>query len=85
MSKQPECPECEKLAKISEESNKIGDFLEELNRKYYICEFDESDEVYYPVRKSINDYLAEYYDIDLDKVEDERRALLKWLQEQNND
>lgn len=33
MRPQPACPECEKLAKVSEESNKIGDFLDWLSNR----------------------------------------------------
>jgi hypothetical protein len=42
MSKQPECPECEKLAKISEESNKIGSW-EQLLAKYFEIDLDKAE------------------------------------------
>lgn len=90
MSTQPATPECEKLAKVSEESNKIGAFLDWLKDKgihLATWEYDEDldDERLFPHREPIQNILAEYYGIDLDKVETERRALLDWIQEQNND
>ena len=74
-------PECEKLASAHEESQVLGEFLEWLKRKYYICNFvEESDEVeeacFYPTHHSIEKLLAEYFNIDLDKVEEERRQIL---------
>lgn len=81
---QPQCPECERLAAVSEESNKIGDFLEWLQNKVTFCEWDDSHERYEKHKydyTSINGILADYFNIDLDKVEKERRALLEWLRE----
>lgn len=87
MSKQPPCPECEKLVAVSEESNKIGKFLSWLEAQgVTFCEWDDYDEQWTPhevSNLSINAVLAKYYDIDLDKVEKERRALLDWLRENN--
>jgi hypothetical protein len=91
---QPKCPECEKLAEVSEESNKIGGFLGWLFSKDLVIAGYEHNtrgwEELVVVRRyqgdsGINKLLAEYYGIDLDKVEKERRALLNWLREQNGD
>lgn len=103
MSAQPECPECEKLTQVSEESQRIGFFLEWLsNQGIVLSKYDhdfsgtlrdsegneeDCDEMLMPAWEykgdtGINKLLAEYFDIDLNKVEEERRALLKWLQEQ---
>lgn len=83
MNTQPECPECEKLSKVSEESNKIARFLNWLQDKkdYDICEYSGNDWAGYfnPVDLSTEQLLAEYFEIDLNKVEDERRALLDWI------
>ena len=88
-------PECEKLAKVSEDSNKIGRFLDWLQSqgimlaKYhehtddcydedgydYECEYTE--EMIQPVYENKEDMLARYYNIDMDKVEKERREILK--------
>ena len=87
-------PECEKLSKVSRESQKLGDFLEWLKGQgYYLCKFydretldasrDQSEEGFYPDYISIIDILAKYFDIDMNKVEEERAEILKKLREQN--
>lgn len=95
MRPQPECPECEKLMNVSGESNKIGQFLdyflpsEHLVLARWVDNEDSEiplDEMLVPAYEyqntnGINKLLAKYFKIDLDKVEDERRELLKWLQE----
>jgi hypothetical protein len=90
MANQPECLECEKLAAVSEESNKIGAFLDYLRMNgYVLAKWGDTREEYclemHLSDVNINHLLAEYYDIDLDKVEKERKSLLKWLREQSND
>lgn len=86
---QPPCPECEKLASVSEDSNKIGDFLSWLHSKGWVIAGYEHNERRYEelvaIRRfqgdtGINQLLAEYYKIDLDKVDKERKELLKWIQ-----
>lgn len=52
------------------------DFLEE--NGYAICEVELHDQ-WWPVRKSYEQLLADYFEIDLKKVEEERRALLEEL------
>lgn len=85
---QPPCPECEKLAAVSDQSNQIGAFLKWLfvegDTPYYICQWDDTYGGYYSTPlgdTGINKLLAKYFEIDLDKVEQERRALLDWLRE----
>lgn len=114
-------PECEKLAKVSKESNAIGQFLDWLNDEQNTRLFKWSDEAdngeakfidetgdatvpstysfdekededflnpeyetfpkgYYPVHKAHYQLLAQYFNIDLNKVEKERRQMLKELQ-----
>lgn len=89
-------PELEKLQAVKEKSQEIGFFLEMLLGKYTLCEFKNEEtwydqefdeefsnpEGYYPIRRSIQDLLAEYFEIDMDKVEAERRQILKELAEQ---
>ena len=93
---QPECPECEKLSAVSEESNQIGAFLDWMFEKYTVCEWIDERDVYdeetgeewdepagfYKVHQSIEQWLAEYFEIDLKKVDKERAALLEWLRSQ---
>ncbi|MBX4206143.1 hypothetical protein KW795_03000 [Candidatus Microgenomates bacterium] len=86
-SKQPFCPESIRLASVSEESNKLGDFLEWLqSQEVTFCSWNNKLEMYqvHPLeRLSINQILAQYYEIDLEKVELERREILRWLREVN--
>ena len=91
MKKQPPCPECEKLLAVSEKSNEIGEFLDWMFREtdYVLAKWCEEEcedgQDYYRVHLSdgmINDILAEFFHIDLDKVEQERKALLEWVREE---
>ena len=68
----PTCPECEKLKAVVSQSQPIGAFLEWL---------EEIHDVRLP-GGSVNELLAEYFEIDLDKVEVERRALLDFIREE---
>jgi hypothetical protein len=79
-TKEPKCPECEKLHKISPQSQMIGEFLEYLQSRGYIIA-ERWKEVLVPVHESTNELLAEYFDIDMNKVERERQALLDFIKE----
>ena len=82
-------PECEKLASVSKESNKIGQFMDWLiNEKGYELgrwedienvELDVTYEGLNPVNLNIESILAEYYNIDMNKVEKERQQILEDL------
>jgi hypothetical protein len=75
-------PECEKLVKVAKDSQKIGDFLEWLfGEKNYTLGKWHGDYLR-PVHERIEELLAEYFGIDLSKVETERREMLKALREQ---
>lgn len=80
----PECPEYEKMKQIADENNtqSIGLFLDYYLRQhgYTICKWDEEEEIFYQAGSSPERIIAECFDIDLDKVDDERRALLEWIQ-----
>lgn len=85
MRPQPKCPECEKLASVSEESNKIGNFFDWMQSEtaFRVCEYDETENYYFSSSHYDREQLlAKYFEIDLDKVEKERKALLEWVQEQ---
>ncbi len=80
--------ECEKLHAVAEQSQKIGEFLDWLlNAKgYVLAKWDASedgesgDEDQLTVQYvTINSLLAEYFKIDLNKVELERRSLMRDL------
>lgn len=92
-------PECNKLIKVSEQSQTVGAFLSWLSdeKKLTVCEIHEHDDddcygdksefrvcgltngEYIPASLNIEKLLAEYFDIDLNKVEKERRKILESL------
>lgn len=70
-------PEHEKLSKVRDHSQAIGEFLDWASEKgWSLAEWDEDDLHLWPVRKSVQEILAEYFKIDLVKLEDEKRAML---------
>lgn len=82
-------PELDKIRSTRKEKGTqfIGEFLEWLSRKNYtICEIQESrGEMgeYSPLYVSIETLLAQYCEIDLDKAEKERRAILEHIRSKN--
>lgn len=76
--------EIEKMLAVKDKSQVIGEFLDWLPSKgYVLCEWvtkckGTSSEWDEPVMlgKSINQILAEYFEISLNKIEEERQALL---------
>lgn len=68
--------EIEKVRAVRERSQTIGAFLEWLQSKEYVIASWGADDKLYPVRDSIEQLLAQYFDIDLKKLEKEKRALL---------
>lgn len=85
MKAPPVCHECEKLSKVSEKSQPLGEFLDWLHENNYVIaewnKFERNDERLYPTQTSIERLLAEYFKIDLDKVDEERTVLLNWIRE----
>lgn len=72
-------PEHDKLKAIQPLSQSIGEFLEWLSSEgMSICRYEESSEYrgYFPVRSSRDQLLAEHFEIDLNKLEAEKRQLL---------
>jgi hypothetical protein len=68
--------EHEKLSKIKDESQALGAFIEWL----------ESEGVHMPAkwhRRSMNEWLARYFEIDLNKLEEEKLHMLNRLREEN--
>ena len=82
-------PECEKLAKVSKESQVVGEFLEWLQNEKEIAlakwaqvegsVFSNSN--LFLVHDSTESLLAEFFEIDMNKVEEERQQILKELRE----
>jgi uncharacterized NAD(P)/FAD-binding protein YdhS len=79
----PAAPECERLVSVADESHKLGEFLDWLEQRYTLCTHDDPEGRYWPAFFSKEKLLAEYFKIDLDKVERERRALLNHLRSTN--
>lgn len=74
-------PEHEKMRMVQAECNAIGGFLEWLgNQEYIISKYDKYDRPM-PLHKHINEWLEMYFDIDGDVLEQEKRAMLKSLQD----
>ncbi len=48
-----------------------------------LCIFDDDTDEWEPVRFPIEEILARYFDIDLNKVEQERQRVLEYVREQN--
>jgi len=90
-------PEYEKLKAISDKSQAIGDFLEwtrgtlcEVHHHSKDCrgrgrvpECGLSEGEFTPIRRSIIDQLAEHFEIDQQRLEDEKRAMLDELRSAN--
>ncbi len=83
---QPKYPEHEKLKAISADSQKIGDFINWLGaNELSICGCREthSGVDWTPTIKPIRIILAEYFDIDQEKIDDEKDEMLKEMREEN--
>ena len=81
-------PEHEKMHAVVEQSQSIGEFLDWLtNEKSIVLSqwIDPESEHLTPINPNIQDLLAEYFDIDLDKIEKEKRQMLKTMREANKE
>lgn len=74
-------PECEKLAKVSKRSNACGEFLSwlEAEKGFLLASYNDNERLL-PVNYNIEALLGEFFEIDMKKVEKERRAILKSMQ-----
>jgi hypothetical protein len=74
-------PEHAKLLLVQDRSQAIGEFLDET--AYVLAEYQEDSRhhtaVLVPVADPITVVLAKYFGIDLDKIEAEKRAMLRAL------
>lgn len=88
-------PECEKMAAVKDEFQVIGEFLEWLQHDRQIqvklCVLnsatDKSTDYYtklVPYRIEMEQLLAEFFGIDLDKVEQEKRWMFKEIREKGD-
>ena len=72
-------PECNRMNQVRGEAQSIGCFLEWLGEQgLAIADSEASEEHNFPIytRLSIEELLAKYFEIDLDLVEKERRAMI---------
>ena len=85
--KKSKYPECEKMAAVKDESQAIGSFLEWLQHERSItvelCVRHDISDKLMPYWINIEQLLAEYFEIDLDKVEKEQRHMLDELRRKN--
>lgn len=79
----PPTPECDKLKIIQPDSQKIGAFLEWLSDQgLQICRLEDMsvDDMWIPDYVNIQKRLEKYFEIDMNKVEAEKRAILESIQ-----
>jgi hypothetical protein len=81
-------PEHEKLKKISDKSQTVGDFLEWLNSQgLHLCEWVDSryagEGEFSSANKNTDDLLAEFFEIDQAKLEEEKRELIQEARRRN--
>ena len=73
-------PELEKLRRVSEESRAISGFMEWAEHKgYRLVRTHEEDGATFEFPVNVEQAMAEYFEIDMAKVEAERRELLDRL------
>lgn len=72
-------PEHEKQSKIIDKSQVVGEFLEWLEQEGMFVGEWSTDITYYYTNK----LLARYFDINLDKIDDEKRQMIEELREMN--
>lgn len=89
--------EIDKLRAAKEEAAILSEFLDWLNQDagFTLCKWRDfvshSDEVgdytaegYYPIQKSYEQLLADYFEIDLQKLEQERQEILDNLRKEQS-
>lgn len=75
-----EYPEHEKMTQVTNESHIIGQFLEYLNEQGIVLgKYDEQGQHIWPHRQPINERLAEYFNIDLKVIEQEKQQMIQEL------
>ncbi|KKN98991.1 hypothetical protein LCGC14_0142360 [marine sediment metagenome] len=68
--------ECEKMAAVRDQSQTIGGFLEWLQDEKHLFICNRENEEYWPIHSRIEQWLADYFDINLNKVEEEKCKML---------
>ncbi len=73
-------PEHEKRAEVKDDIQVIGDFLEWIDQKgLLLCSWVSKEilDECVPINKSFDDLIYEYFNIDRDLIESERKAVLE--------
>jgi hypothetical protein len=79
-------PEHTKLKEIQPQSQKVGEFLEWLQENgYTICTFDKKHGEYASAYISIPQMLAKFFEIDSEKIEAEKQAMLEEIRRSNEE
>ncbi len=77
-------PECGKMAAVKDQSQAIGEFLDWfINEKKVELGIRNHNGFLIQFHPSYERLLAEYFDIDLDKAEEEKRQMLDKLRKKN--
>lgn len=82
----PQTPMLDKMKAVKKWSQAIGEFLDWLqSRGYILCRRAEGEQPhvpYMPAVVSVETLLAEYFEVDLEAAERERRAVLEYVRQQ---
>jgi hypothetical protein len=81
--KEPKIPEHKKLKKISGRSQVIGEFIDWLKYEKSVVLASWDKDRYYLENRSITDFLAEFFEIDQNKIEAEKREMLDYIRKKN--
>jgi hypothetical protein len=77
-----EYPEHEKLARISDQSQRLGEFLEWAEEKgWHLAEWQDEIDYMLPIHLKKDQVLARYFGIDLDRLHAEKDAMYQALSE----
>lgn len=74
-------PEHDKMAAVKGEAQAIGAFLD--STKYQLGAWDKDSERFWPIHLTIEQVLAEHFNIDLNLIEQEKRAMLEEIRAMN--
>jgi hypothetical protein len=81
----PEYPEHEKLKALNGANQIVGDFIEWFGEKgWELAKFEEGGDDFVPVLKCRDDLIAEFFEIDQNRLEAEKRGMLNRIREGNN-
>lgn len=81
-------PMHDKLSAVRDRSQAIGEFLDWADERGWSLHDTTTDDPYgrtYPVRLTINQILAEFFGIDLEVLEDEKRRMLDFQRALNEE